>query len=215
MQEICQQPIQLDAQYANYTHSILANENGAIAAFILEDSIRAEAFIALKKLQESGCELYLFSGDNPAVVKAVADALHIKNYQGGMSPEQKYQQIKQLQTQGKKVVMVGDGMNDGPALSLANVSIAMGQGAPISQTRSDLLLMSNRLLDLELSVRITKKAMQLIRQNLAWAIAYNAIAVPAAVVGYLQPWHAALGMSLSSIIVVVNGLRLLNVEADY
>lgn len=215
VQELSSKLIHIDDQFSNKTLSVLANKNGAIALFVCEDTVREEAFEAISKLKQSGAECYLFSGDNPQVVQNIAEQLHITHYQGGMSPEQKYDRVKQLQAQGLHVVMVGDGMNDGPALSLANVSIAMGQGAPISQTRSDLLLMSNRLLDLELGVRMSRKAMQLIRQNLAWAVLYNVIAIPAAVLGYLEPWHAALGMSLSSLIVVVNGLRLLKLKADY
>ncbi|MBR7784413.1 heavy metal translocating P-type ATPase, partial [Undibacterium sp. LFS511W] len=99
-------------------------------------------------------------------------------------------------------------MNDGPVLSIADVSIAMGQGAAISQTRSDLLLMSNRLSDLMFGLGVAEKAFRLIRENLMWAIVYNLIAIPAAVAGWLEPWHAALGMSLSSLLVVLNALRL-------
>jgi Cu2+-exporting ATPase len=120
--------------------------------------------------------------------------------------------VKRMQSEGAVVVMVGDGMNDGPALSLADVSVAMGNGAPISQSRSDLLLMSNRLVDLAYAVNLTAMALKLIRQNLSWAIIYNLVAIPAAVAGLLEPWHAALGMSVSSLMVVVNALRLLSLK---
>ena len=116
--------------------------------------------------------------------------------------------VATLQQQGAVVAMVGDGMNDGPVLSLADVSVAMGQGAPIAQVRSDLVLMSNRLQDMEAAVKTTGRAMSLIRQNLGWALLYNLVAVPAAVSGLLQPWHAAIGMALSSLIVVANSLRI-------
>ena len=212
IQTMLNRSISIPHEYANKTCSLLADQTGVIAIFVLEDSIREEAKQALQELRDLGAHLYLYSGDNPELVKAVAQELGISEFQGGMSPEQKYLKIKHLQESGEFVAMVGDGMNDGPALSLAQVSIAMGQGAPISQSRSDLLLMSNRLLDLSFAVTVTRKSMSLIRQNLSWAILYNLIAVPAAVLGMLEPWHAALGMSLSSLIVVVNGLRLLNME---
>ena len=125
-----------------------------------------------------------------------------------MTPEAKFAWVQNLQRQGAKVVMVGDGMNDGPVLAIADVAVAMGQGAAISQTRSDLLLVSNRLPDLSYGVRAATYSFRLIRENLGWAILYNLVAIPAAVIGWLEPWHAALGMSLSSLIVVLNALRL-------
>jgi Cu2+-exporting ATPase len=212
VQAMLKSSIVIPDEYKNKTCSLLADQTGVLAIFVLADSIREEAKQALQDLRDLGAQLYLYSGDNQELVKHVAQELGITEYQGGMSPEQKYLKIKHLQMSGESVAMVGDGMNDGPALSLAQVSIAMGQGAPISQSRSDLLLMSNRLLDLSFAVTVTRKSMSLIRQNLSWAIVYNVIAVPAAVIGMLEPWHAALGMSLSSLIVVVNGLRLLNMQ---
>ena len=114
-----------------------------------------------------------------------------------------------LAEHGARVVMIGDGMNDGPGLSIADVSVAMGQGAPITQARSDVLLLSNRLIDFSYAVMMCTRALYLIKQNLYWAVAYNLLAIPAAVTGLIEPWHAAIGMSLSSLIVVANSLRLL------
>jgi len=156
----------------------------------------------------------LLSGDRSDVVSSAAAELGINTALGNLSPEAKYDAVKQLQQQGAIVAMVGDGMNDGPVLSLADVSIAMGQGAPISQARSDMVLISNDLRELSYAVKITSKSLSLIRQNLAWAVLYNVIAIPAAMAGVLAPWHAAIGMSLSSMVVVINSLRIYSATGE-
>jgi len=207
---------QIPHEFSNKSVSVFADQHQILAFFVMEDGLREESIAAVRELQEQGKYVTLLSGDRHDVVAEVAAQCGISDYRAELSPAEKHAYILQLQQQGAVVAMVGDGMNDGPALSLANVSVAMGQGAPISQTRSDCLLMSNRLSDLSFSIQLAKKAYRLIRQNLGWALLYNVIAIPAAVLGYLEPWHAALGMSLSSLLVVVNGLRLLNLKpADY
>lgn len=207
---------QIPHEFSNKSVSVFADQHQVLAFFVMEDGLREESIAAVLELQEQGKHVTLLSGDRHDVVAEVAAQCGISDYRAELSPAEKHAYILQLQQQGAVVAMVGDGMNDGPALSLANVSVAMGQGAPISQTRSDCLLMSNRLSDLSFSIQLAKKAYRLIRQNLGWALLYNVIAIPAAVLGYLEPWHAALGMSLSSLLVVVNGLRLLNLKpADY
>ena len=199
----------IPAHLSGMTISVLADENGVIVLYALQDSLREDARAAIASIQKLGLKTMLLSGDRSDVVRQVAFDCGISDSQGGLSPADKHDAVKRLQADGATVVMVGDGMNDGPVLALADVSIAMGQGAPISQSRSDLLLMSNRLPDLAYAVTVARTSLTLIRQNLGWAILYNLIAVPAAVTGFLEPWHAALGMSLSSLLVVLNGLRLL------
>lgn len=201
--------IAIPENFSGRSITAFGNRYGCIALFALEDSLRADAATTIETLLSMHKKVILMSGDRQEVVAQMAKAAGIDTYYGGLSPADKYQKIKSLQEQGAVVVMVGDGMNDGPALSLANVSVVMGQGAPISQSRGDLLLMSNRLSDLTLSVRTSNKALHLIRQNLGWASLYNLVAIPAAVSGLLEPWHAALGMTLSSLLVVANALRLL------
>ncbi|MFA9275410.1 MAG: heavy metal translocating P-type ATPase [Candidatus Aquirickettsiella gammari] len=203
---------QIPDEYRGQSVSVLGNRSGILAVFVMEDCLRDEAINCVAELQKQSKKVILLSGDRTDVVTAIALQCGITEFKAELSPAQKHDYILHLQQQGAVVAMVGDGMNDGPALSLANVSVAMGQGAPISQTRSDCLLMSNRLSDFNFSLQLAAKAYQLIRQNLAWSLLYNVIAVPAAVFGYLEPWHAALGMSLSSLLVVVNGLRLLNLK---
>lgn len=216
VRELSQSEWQIPSEFRNKSVSVFGDQERVLAFFVMEDGLREESAAAVRALQEQGKVVVLLSGDRQDVVAEVAQQCGIVDFQADLSPAQKHAYILQLQQQGAIVAMIGDGMNDGPALSLANVSVAMGQGAPISQTRSDCLLMSNRLSDFTFSIDLAKKAYRLIRQNLAWALLYNVIAVPAAVLGFLEPWHAALGMSLSSLLVVVNGLRLFNLKpADY
>lgn len=187
--------------------SFFANQQACLVIFALEDQLREEAQELVRELQRERKRVLILSGDRHAVVAELAQRCGITEAYGELSPEQKFDFLRNLQAEGKHVVMIGDGMNDGPALALAEVSIAMGSGAPISQTRSDIILLSNRLSDLSLARQVTIKALTLIKENLAWAVLYNLLAIPAAVMGYLEPWHAALGMSLSSVIVVANALR--------
>lgn len=196
------------AACVNKTLSMLADKEGVILLFAMADVLRDDAVEAIQKLKAAGKKIVLLSGDRDDVVMAVAQQCGITEAHAGLSPRDKFNAVQKLQADGARVVMVGDGMNDGPVLAIADVAVAMGQGAPISQTRSDLLLMSNRLNDLTFGFVVANKAFRLIRENLAWAVLYNLIAIPAAIIGWLEPWHAALGMSLSSLLVVLNALRL-------
>ncbi|MFZ3000356.1 MAG: cation-translocating P-type ATPase [Undibacterium umbellatum] len=200
--------ISIPAGFAEQTLAVLANERGNLLWFALDDILRDDAIEAIRNLKNKGKTILLLSGDRLEVVNKIAAKCDIQEAHSGLSPAGKYEIVRKLQANGATVVMVGDGMNDGPVLALADVSVAMGQGAPISQSRSDVLLMSNRLLDLDFGMTVATKAYRLIRENLAWAVLYNVLAIPAAMAGWLEPWHAALGMSLSSLIVVVNALRL-------
>lgn len=198
----------IPAEWQGKTVSLLANAERVLAAFLLQDQLRDDAVEALQQLRAAGKQICLLSGDQPEPVARIAAQTGITEVHAQMSPEAKFAWVQNLQRQGARVVMVGDGMNDGPVLAIADVAVAMGQGAAISQTRSDLLLVSNRLPDLSYGVRAAGVSFRLIRENLGWAILYNLVAIPAAVIGWLEPWHAALGMSLSSLIVVLNALRL-------
>lgn len=190
------------------TISVLGDTHGYLALYALEDSLRKEAKELIDFLHQRGKSVLLLSGDRQDVVTNTAVELGVDTALGNLSPVEKYDAVKKLQQQGAIVAMIGDGMNDGPVLSIANISIAMGQGAPISQARSDIVLISNDLRDLIYAVKTTRKSLSLIRQNLGWAVLYNLIAIPAAMAGILAPWHAAIGMSVSSIIVVLNSLRI-------
>lgn len=197
------------------TISALGNTHGYLALYGLEDSLRNEAKELVDFLRQGGKSVLLLSGDRQEVVTNTANELGVHTALGNLSPIEKYEAVKKLQQQGAIVAMVGDGMNDGPVLSIANISVAMGQGAPISQARSDVVLISNDLRDLTYAVKITTKSLALVRQNMGWAVLYNVIAIPAAVAGVLAPWHAAVGMSVSSIIVVLNSLRIYSVVNEH
>lgn len=213
VQSLSSQPDELLAQlpaiFTTSSQCAFGDEQGIIALFALSDVLRPDARMMAQQLQAMGKQLHILSGDNPDVVQRIATQLQLQHAIGNMSAEEKYLTIRSMQKQGEKVVMVGDGMNDGPSLSIAEVSVAMGQGAPITQARSDVLLLSNRLLDFSYTVKMSQRSLHLIKENLGWAVGYNLLAIPAAVTGFIEPWHAAVGMSASSSIVVLNSLRLL------
>jgi Cu2+-exporting ATPase len=155
-----------------------------------------------------GLDLSLASGDNEISVAAVADTLGITNFHFDCTPEDKLEIIEHLQSRGEHVVMVGDGINDAPVLAGADTSIAPAHGALLAQTSSDVIMLGESLRPLVTAVSLSRKTLSIVRQNLVWAVVYNATALPLAVAGLVPPWLAAIGMSASSLIVVLNALRL-------
>jgi Cu2+-exporting ATPase len=186
----------------------LAQGSETIAWFALADTLRADAPAALAALQELGVRLHLLSGDAEPAVKAIAQQLGIADWHAGALPEDKLAYVKSLQQQGRIVAMVGDGINDAPVLAGAQVSIAMGEGADVAQAAADMVMLGSRLGTLAEGVALARKTQRIIRQNLGWALGYNLIAIPAAALGYVTPWMAGIGMSASSLLVVLNALRL-------
>jgi Cu2+-exporting ATPase len=132
----------------------------------------------------------------------------VDDWRARMTPEDKLARLRALQSEGKRVVMVGDGINDAPVLGGADVSVAMGSGSVLAQAQADMLLTRAQLADLASGVRMARRTMRVIHQNLAWAACYNLVALPLAATGLVQPWMAALGMSASSLLVVANAARL-------
>jgi Cu2+-exporting ATPase len=186
----------------------LADETGLIAWFALADTLRADAAASLLALQVQGLHLHLLSGDGEAVVQATAQRLGIAEWRAGALPEDKLAYVKALQQEGRIVAMVGDGINDAPVLAGAQVSIAMGEGADVAQAAADMVMLGGRLATLADGVALARKTQHIIRQNLGWALGYNLIAIPAAALGHVTPWIAGIGMSASSLLVVLNALRL-------
>jgi len=186
----------------------LAEGKELIAWFALADTPRADAPAALAALRQQGLRLHLLSGDAEGAVKATAQQLGIDEWHAGTLPEDKLAYVKALQQQGRIVAMVGDGINDAPVLAGAQVSIAMGEGADVAQAAADMVMLGSRLATLSEGVALARKTQQIIRQNLGWALGYNLIAIPAAALGHVTPWLAGIGMSASSLLVVLNALRL-------
>lgn len=187
---------------------LLANDRDAMAWFQLDDEVRADAADTVARLGELGLQVELLSGDYSNNVATVASQLNISKYRSGASPMNKMTYTQALQTDGAQILMVGDGINDIPVLAAADVSIAMTSAADLTKANADAILLSSQLSHLVLAIRHARKTKRIIRQNLGWALGYNLIALPAAAMGYIPPYFAALGMSLSSLVVVLNALRL-------
>ena len=186
----------------------LGSDLGWIALFKLHDQVRREAKALVDALLREGRQVSILSGDSPGAVAAVAQLLGVAEARAGLSPEGKHEYLLGLQRQGAVVAMIGDGVNDAPVLAQAQVSVAMGGGTDLARTQGDFVLLSGNLADLEGGVDLSRRAASIIRQNLVWAFAYNVVAIPAAMVGWITPWMAGIGMSASSLIVVLNALRL-------
>ena len=187
---------------------VLGDAEGGLALFLLSDQLRPDAREAVAALQAQGLEVQLLSGDGAAPVQRVAESLGIAHYAGRLTPADKLARIRALQEGGAVVAMVGDGVNDAPVLAAAQVSVAMANGTELAQASADMILLSEQLTQLPAAVGTARATVRIIRQNLYWALGYNVIALPVAAAGLLTPWMAALGMSASSLLVVLNSLRL-------
>jgi Cu2+-exporting ATPase len=186
----------------------LADASGWMATFELAEEVRPETANVVQQLSSMGLAIQVLSGDGQTAVTQVAQAVGIAQAKGGCSPQQKLAALHDLQAQGHKVAMVGDGLNDGPVLAGADVSFALGQAVPLAQSQSDFVLMGGQLDALVTTVMRSRSTLRVVKQNLLWAALYNAACVPLAVMGWLPAWAAGLGMALSSLVVVLNALRL-------
>lgn len=178
------------------------------AAWRFDEQLREDAHDAVIACQALGLSVTLLSGDQPSRVAQAAARAGITDWQGGASPEDKLACVSRLQQQGAQVLMLGDGINDAPVLARAQASVAMGQGADLAKVRADALLVQPRLCALPQAVALSRRTVRVVRQNLGWALFYNAACVPMALVGWLPPWAAGLGMALSSCAVIANAARL-------
>jgi Cu2+-exporting ATPase len=186
----------------------LADARGWLATFDLDETLRPGAMQAIGALKRAGVKLAVLSGDQPQAVERLAWRAGIEQALGRQTPEDKLAHLRALQAAGHRVAMVGDGMNDGPVLARADVSIAMGEGVPVAQARSDFIVQGGRLEAVATLLAQARRTRRVVRQNLAWAAGYNAVCVPLALAGLMPPWLAGLGMAASSLLVVLNSARL-------
>jgi Cu+-exporting ATPase len=200
----------LDAHAHSRAIAVLAWDGVAIATFAASDSIKADAAQTITELQVRGIESWLVTGDNPESAAVVASSVGIKpeNVIAAASPEDKLAKISALQSAGKKVAMIGDGVNDAAALAQSNLSLAMGTGTDTAISTADITLMRPQLMAVIDALNLAKTTLKTIKVNLGWAFAYNAIGIPIAALGFMSPMYAAAAMALSSLLVVTNSLRI-------
>ena len=186
----------------------LGDGSRAFARFRVQEATRPDAAEAVAMLRDMGVRVHLSSGDAQAPVQAFASRLGITGAHSRQSPEDKLAYARSLQAEGRTVAMVGDGLNDAPVLAGADVSMALSGGAALAQQSADLVITGTSLTRVPQALQVARRTRRLVRQNLAWAAGYNIIALPVAIAGLVTPWLAALGMALSSLLVVGNALRL-------
>lgn len=190
------------------TAVIMAVDGQAKAVFGIMDTLKESSIKAVRELHDLGMKVVMLTGDNEATAQAIADEAGVDTVFASLLPAGKTDKIKDLQAETHKVAMVGDGINDAPALSQADVGIAIGTGTDVAIASAQIVSMSGDLMNVPLAIRLSRRILRVIRQNLFWAFFYNTILIPAAALGFLNPMLAALAMAFSSIFVVTNSLRL-------
>ncbi|HEY0504904.1 MAG TPA: heavy metal translocating P-type ATPase [Lysobacter sp.] len=186
----------------------LGRDGRAVARFTVREAMREDAQAAVQALREAGLRVELCSGDASAAVARFAAQIGVDKVHARQTPEQKLALVRARQAAGEVVAMVGDGLNDAPVLAGADVSLAMAEGAALAQRAADFVVTSPSLLRIPQAIELARRTQRVIRQNLAWALGYNILAIPLAAAGHVTPWIAALGMAGSSLLVTLNALRL-------
>ncbi|MEF9967571.1 MAG: HAD-IC family P-type ATPase, partial [Longicatena sp.] len=198
-----------------------ANQTEVLGLIAVADVIKEDSIKAISKLQSMGIETLMLTGDNSIIAEAVFKQLNLDNYVAEVFPEDKQKYVKQLQSEGKIVAMVGDGINDAPALVSADIGIAIGAGTDVAIESADIVLTRSNLWDVITTIQLSKATLRNIKQNLFWALIYNSIGIPLAaglfygILGWkLNPMFGAFAMSFSSVSVVANALRLKNFKGE-
>jgi len=204
---------QVETNYSDYSNEgktvIFAAENNKLIGLLtIEDPVKESSKSAIEKLKKKGLQVIMMTGDNELVAKSLAAKIGIEDYFANVLPEDKSGKVKELQANGSRIAMVGDGINDAPALAQADVGIAIGTGTDIAIETSDVTLVKGDLNDVVHAINLSHKTIRTVKQNLFWAFIYNTLGIPLAALGLLNPMIAALAMSLSSVSVVTNSLRL-------
>ncbi|KEK20066.1 ATPase P, partial [Bacillus manliponensis] len=193
--------------------AMLVGIDGAYAGVVaVADTIKETSKEAVSKLKEMGIQVVMITGDNERTAHAIAKQVGIDHVRAGVLPEDKANEVKKFQVEGKHVAMVGDGINDAPALAVADIGMAMGTGTDVAMEAADVTLMRGDLRSIADAIFMSKKTMRNIKQNLFWALIYNTLGIPIAAAGFLAPWLAGAAMAFSSVSVVLNALRLQRVK---
>ncbi len=192
---------------------LACEQDGLLATFAFSSAVRPGAAQLVAELRQRGIAVHLLSGDSAQAAREIGELVGIADARGDLTPDDKLRVVRAMQVDGRVVAMVGDGINDAPVLSGANLAIAMGDGAELAQISADIVLLSRDLSVISVGFDVAGRALSVIRQNLWWSALYNGLAIPAAAFGWITPWVASLGMSLSSLLVVLNALRLLKLRA--
>jgi P-type Cu2+ transporter len=187
---------------------VVSDALGHLATVMLAEGVREDAVQAVKALRALGIDTYLLSGDRQEAADRVGQWVGVDRVLAQATPEQKLAHVQALQASGLRVAMVGDGLNDGPVLAMANTSFALGHAAPLAQAQSDFVIQGGAVMDVVKTLVLARRTLRVVRQNLWWAGGYNALFVPLALFGWMPPWLAGIGMAASSLWVIGNAMRL-------